>query len=105
MLTYLKCVYANKATLLGFVFLVCAVLFGFTSDMQEPMWRGLVIIMSFCSLCLLFLTFAGLDTMDTYCRTREIIAFGSVELARRTVRPAAYCTKVGFELALRETPH
>lgn len=98
---YLKCVWANKATLAGYLLLPPG-LIGISVNQDS---LGLLVFFGcwFWGIVLLTLTAGGLDTMQAYLRTKEGLSEYGVEyLARSKNKYFVYCGKVGYRLAVRE---
>ena len=97
MWTYLKCVYWNKLTLLGYLlFLVACVGFVY---LPKPVAPWLSIPMIFISGCLLIATFFGIETMQAYQRTKKALEKNKEP---QITDWSAYCGTTGVKAAFRE---
>lgn len=106
---YLKCVWANKFTLVGWVLLIGALLtkiFFLAAVNEEEMnpFYFLTVLGFALGVCLLALTVGGIQTLDAYQRAmyiyrrRRSISY----LVSMSDEEGIYCSQVGIRLALRE---
>lgn len=112
MAEYLKCVWANKATLAGWVLLFGAILLLFFAVYAAVLSKGvaailiplgLCVLCTALGLCLLVLTGFGIETLDEYRRAYRVYRnSSSISPLVGRAKLRRYCTRVGIELALRE---
>jgi len=102
---YLKCAYANKFTLAGFIALAANMglkAMGKPVEYEELYNLSLAISHNLAFGCLV-MTWAGLDTFRTYKRTREYIQeFGKIREDYSELKNKFYCSRVGIRLAAKE---
>jgi len=101
---YARCVWANKATLAGYLGLGASIdllVFGNNHDSINFVLSS--IILGQISGGLLGATAFGLQTFDTYRETRNYISkFGKIKEEYQNLKHKVYCTRVGIRLAARE---
>ncbi len=100
MKTYIKCILANKVTLVGIILLVFGFFLRLPVFNSEELFKLGTVLVSL-SMWPLIITFAGFDTYFTYKRTSKIIAekgIGAVD----SINPTSYCNKCGYNLAIKE---
>ncbi len=95
MLTYLRCVWWNKFTLIGYGVFTIWVILSFTS----PNWISMVLLQ--VAAILLGATHFGLPTYRTYKRACNLYSQGKArELSK--ISTTFYCNRIGLEAARRE---
>lgn len=104
MRTYVRCVWANKATTIGYCLLVVSLIrFGFSvmGDFpytEDSLWEKLYWIAMF----LLFVTSFGYETMATYKRALRCRNLDKHALIDQSIEEnGSYCSKVGYCLAIK----
>jgi len=101
---YLKCVYANKTTLAGYLSLAAGL--SMTPFIEsQPMCLGVLSATGIsASLGLLGITKLGIETLETYRDTRKYLEqFNDVRTAYEQIKYKNYCTMVGLRLAIKES--
>ena len=104
MLSYLRCVWANKVTLIGYLLFVL-MLSEFTainahSGLLERTWVAILFAISAMALAL---TSAGMDTYKAYRHVQDLLRRERIDgSVRRLYRTGPYCDRVGAKVALVE---
>ena len=98
---FIKCVWWNKFSLVGFLLIIVAI----TKHISEGLPPNISWFTLSCLIigqgCLI-LTIAGYETYAAYRRAEVLILGGQIEVVRMVSTHAAYCVQVGFQAALRE---
>ncbi len=101
MRTYLRCAWANKATLAGWYFLALFVVLVTGKAPSVPFSLEVISLWLICgclALYLLVITLFGEHTVHVY---KEIRA-GGIQLSENYAKKWDYCARVGFRLAQRD---
>lgn len=103
---YVLCARKNRATLTGYILLVIPIIlfvFGPSLTMTNNFLPLVIYIhIIWLGMAFLLVTRFGLETLDTYRRTKKVIQQYGLVKARFLIRPSMYCTRVGFNLACQE---
>ena len=104
---YLKCVYANKFVIAGYIALASDIALITLGKPQSESLGKLYAMSVFClsetSCSFLFPTLLGFETLKTYRKTKNYIQeFGKVREDYRKIKDNWYCSRVGIRLAARE---
>lgn len=106
MITYFRCVWANKFTLAGYLILFFAALrimlvkIGFDIDKNEAV---LILLLFYIALSCLAVTAMGFRTRSAYLRSRNIIRNSRKGLSVKvSYDNGMYCDRVGYRLAVRD---
>jgi len=101
---YLKCTWANKLTLAGYLSLLATFVLGYLCKETQLSYLGVITCGSLCSsVSLLQSTLFGLETLDTYQEARSYIRkFGKLKETFREIKERDYCTRAGLRLAAKE---
>jgi len=107
MRTYLRCVWANKATTIGYCLTaVCLVRFGFYVEGDLPFTQALFLTlwpeMSVIAVLLLAITSFGFETRDIYVSTLNALSRGDdPAYIERLFSNTSYCAHAGYRLAIQ----
>jgi hypothetical protein len=105
---YLKCVWANKATLGGYLGLAISIGEGVIglnceNSKTESVLSALCTLTSIASLQVLAVTDWGSETLTAYRKTKKYIrSFGKMKEKYNRLNENFYCENVGIRLAARE---
>lgn len=107
---YIKCAYANKATLAGFISLPLSIAAGIAGkqlELDHPMIQSVAYLTSSIlfmgGLYLLHETLYGFDTLEKYQKTKKhILKVGAINQHYSKIHNLFYCSRAGIRLAAKE---
>ena len=108
MILYLRCVWHNNATLLGYLFTVGSLIyFGiFAIEIMSTNFAQILfmVVVFAVGILSLYLSDFGLETLRAYQRTRHHIHLnkGTFNFRFTNKVSAVYCSKVGAQLAIKD---
>lgn len=102
---YIKCAAANKVTLAGYLSLATGLcIHSFLNTEESGYLQHLAYATTNMGSTLLISTLLGIQTFETYRETRnKLKKFGNIKEIYQKVKNKAYCTRVGMELAAKES--
>lgn len=106
---YLKCVYANKFTLAGYLSLpvgVCLAAVGhnLAPDNTSGVFYTLAVDAGLVSIACLKVTSLGNETLKAYNKSKKHIQkFGKIKSDYQEIKDNWYCSRVGIRLAIEES--
>ena len=104
MLSYLRCVWANKVTLIGYLLFALMLSEFATIDAHSGLLvRTWVAVLFAISAMALALTSAGMDTYKAYRHAQVLLRRERIDgSVRRMYRTGPYCDRMGAKVALVE---